>query len=69
MALFERPDIRKRNKRIVLKYRSGMARKDIAAEEGVNVWVVHDAISLARAATKKNRHCRRCSCRRAGRLK
>ena len=66
MALFERPDISKRNKRIVLKYRSGMARKDIASEEGVTVFVVHDAIKRAVAGTKKNHHCRRCACRRRG---
>jgi len=64
MALFERPDILKRNRRIVLRFRSGMARKDIAAEEGVGLWVVHDAIKRARSGAKKNHHCRRCACRR-----
>jgi len=66
MALFERPDIEKRNKRIVLKYRSGMARKDIAQELGVTVGVVHDAIKRSRAKARKRHHCRRCVCRRGG---
>lgn len=63
MALYERPDVRARNIRIIEKFRSGqLSRKGIAADEGVTYAVVCDAIKRARAEGGKRRHCHRCSC-------
>ena len=67
MALYERPDVQARNRRIVEKFRSGkLSRKEIAADERVTYAVVCDALKRARSEGKKKRKCHRCTC---GRLR
>lgn len=63
VALYERPEIRTRNARILELFRAGeLARKEIAARCEVTLNVVNNVIHQARAPKKRKAARRRCTC-------
>jgi DNA-binding CsgD family transcriptional regulator len=61
VALFERPNLKKRNTRILDLFVQGeLSRKEIAAQFEVSLDVVNNVIKAHRAEKKHGR--RRCSC-------
>lgn len=63
VALYERPDLKKRNQRILELFKAGeLSRKEIAAKEQVSADVVNNIIKAARAEHKKKSAHRRCRC-------
>lgn len=63
VALYERPEIKKRNRAILRAVKAGkLSRKEIATKHEVDVKVVHNVVYQARVAKRLKVKPRRCSC-------